>query len=76
MDNTSPRQVRAFAGENKDSAYPPAEAVEEVGATMAFEGMELTEEDIQMLYAYWNKEVSGDALRKKILSEVCGNDGR
>lgn len=51
-------------------AYPSAEAVREVEATMAFEGMDLTEEDIQMLYAYKNGEVSGDELRQQILSEV------
>lgn len=50
--------------------YPSAEAVREVEATMAFEGMDLTEEDIQMLYAYKNGEVSGDELRQQILSEV------
>ena len=31
-------------------AYTKAEAVKEVEATMAFEGMELTEEDMQILY--------------------------
>lgn len=51
-------------------AYTKAEAVKEVEATMAFEGMELTEEDIQMLYAYKNGEVSGDELRKRIMGEV------
>lgn len=51
-------------------AYPSAEAVREVEVTMAFEGMDLTEEDIQMLYAYKNGEVSGDELRQQILSEV------
>lgn len=43
---------------------------------MAFEGMDLTKEDIQMLYAYKNGEASGDELRKQILSEVCQTDGR
>lgn len=51
-------------------AYPSAEAVREVEATMAFEGMDLAEEDTQMLYAYKNGEVSGDELRQQILSEV------
>lgn len=50
--------------------YTKAEAVKEVEATMAFEGMELTEEDIQMLYAYKNGEASGDELRKRIMGEV------
>ena len=51
-------------------SYTKTEAVKEVQATMAFEGMELTEEDIQMLYAYKNGEVSGDELRERIMGEV------
>lgn len=51
------------------SVYTKMEAVEEVRATMAMEGMELTEEDIQVLYAYKNGEMSGDELRKQILGE-------
>ena len=52
------------------SAYSPAESIKEVEATMAFEGLDLTEEDVRMLHAYKNGEVSGDELRKQILSEV------
>ena len=37
---------------------------------MAFEGMELTEEDMQILYAYKNGEASGDELRKRIVGEA------
>lgn len=51
------------------SAYTKMEVVEEVKATMAMEGMELTEEDLQILYAYKNGETSGDELRKRILGE-------
>lgn len=51
------------------SAYTKMEAVEEVKATMAMEGMELTEEDLQILYAYKNGETSGEELRKQILGE-------
>ena len=51
-------------------AYTKAEAVKEVEATMAFEGMELTEEDMQILYAYKNGEASGDELRKRIVGEA------
>ena len=36
---------------------------------MAFEGMDLTEEDVRMLYAYKSGKVSGDELRQQILSE-------
>lgn len=58
MVNTSLLQVRISA----------EEAIREVEATMAFEGMDLNEEDIQMLRAYKNGEISGDELRKQILS--------
>ena len=50
------------------SIYSKTEAVKEVEATMAFEGMDLTEEDMRMLHAYRNGEVSGDELRRQILS--------
>jgi len=56
------------------SAYSPVEAIREVEATMAFEDMDLTEEDIQMLRAYKNGEISGNRLRQQILNEVT--DGR
>ena len=49
------------------SVYSAEEAVNEVKATMAFEDMDLTEEDVQMLYAYKNGEVSGDDLRREIM---------
>ncbi len=34
---------------------------------MAFEDMDLTEEDFRMLYAYKNGDVLGDDLRREIL---------
>lgn len=49
------------------SVYSEKETINEVRATMAFEGMDLTEEDLQMLYAYKSGEVSGDDLRREIL---------
>lgn len=52
------------------SAYTKAEIIEEVAASMAFEGMELTEKDLQLLCAYKNGEVTGDALRKQIIGET------
>lgn len=51
------------------SAYTKVEAVKEVEATMAFEGLDLTEEDLQMLYAYKNGEMSGEELRKRVMEE-------
>lgn len=51
------------------AVYTKAEAVKEVEATMAFEGLDLTEEDLQMLYAYKNGETSGEELRKQITKE-------
>jgi len=59
-----------FAVKMEHSAYSPLEAIREVEATMAFENMDLTEEDIQMLYAYKNREISGNDLRQQILNEV------
>ena len=47
--------------------YSAEEAVEAVRATMAFENMDLTKEDVRMLYAYKNGDVSGDDLRREIL---------
>ena len=47
--------------------YSAEEAVSEVRATMAFEDMDLTEEDVQMLYDYKNRNVLGDDLRREIL---------
>ena len=52
------------------SPYSAAESVREVEATMAFEGMDLNEEDIRMLRAYKNGQISGNELRNQILSEV------
>ena len=51
-------------------AYTKTDALMEVQATRAFEGMELTEEDMRILYAYKNGEASGDELRKRIMGEV------
>ena len=50
--------------------YSAEEAVDEVRATMAFENMDLTEEDVRMLYAYKNGDVSGDDLRREILEGI------
>lgn len=52
------------------SVYSTAEAIGEVEATMAFEGMDLTSEEIRTLLAYKNGEISGDELRSQILREV------
>lgn len=54
----------------KNSPYTEKEAVSEVEATMKMEGMCLTQEDIKLLEEYRNGMVSGDAIRKQILSEV------
>ena len=50
--------------------YAKTEAIKEVQATMAFEGMELTEDDLQLLYAFKNGEASGEELRHRIIGEV------
>ena len=52
------------------SVYTKAEAIKEVQATMSFEGMELTEDDLQILYAYKNGKATGDELRHRIIGEI------
>lgn len=75
MDNMMIKQIILTEGipfevKINHPAYTKTEMIKEVEATMAFEGIELTEEDIQMLYAYKNGEASGEELRKRIMGEV------
>ena len=51
-------------------AYTIDQAVEETKATMAMEGMALTDEEEQMLTDYANGDISGDELRKMIFSTI------
>ncbi len=50
--------------------YTAEEAIREVDATLALEGMKLNSEDIELLKAYKSGVISGDDIRKQILSEV------
>ena len=59
-----------FEVKMRPTVYSRTEAVKEVQATMAFEGLDLTEEEIKMLHEYRSGAVSGDELRQRILSEV------
>ena len=52
------------------ASYNIQESVDEVEATMRMEGFKLSDEELDLLRAYRKGEVSGDALRKKILEEV------
>lgn len=52
------------------SPYTPAERIEQTKATMAFEGMDLTEEDIQDLRDYELALVSREQLFEKALKEA------
>lgn len=52
------------------SPYTAQEAIKEVEATLAMEGMKLTEEEIQLLQIYRSGAISGDDIRNKILSEI------
>lgn len=52
------------------SPYTAEERVNEVTATMAMEGMNLSDEEKKMLRMYAVGKVSGDELRKKIIEEV------
>ena len=50
------------------------QVVEETKATMAMEGMKLSEEETQMLTDYTEGKVSGDELRKMIFDSVSSAD--
>ena len=55
-------------------AYSIEESVEETKATMAMEGMNLTEGEIQMLTNYGSGKVSGDELRRQIYASITDAD--
>lgn len=57
-------------------AYTIKQGIEETRATLAMEGMNLTDGEIQMLTDYSNGKVSGDELRRTIVSSVgdAGHD--
>lgn len=59
-----------FEVKMKSNVYSKMEAIQEVEATMSFEGLDLSEEDKKMLYEYRSGAVSGDDLRQQILSGV------
>lgn len=59
-----------FEVKMRPSAYSATEALKEVEATMALEGMDLTLEDKEMLRDYRSGKVSGDELRQRIINEV------
>ncbi len=52
------------------TTYTSNEAVDEVDATLKMEGLKLEEDERKLLKAYRMGELSGDDIRKKILSEV------
>ena len=54
--------------------YTVEESVEETRATMAMEGMNLTQDEIQMLTDYSNGRVSGDELRRQIYASITDAD--
>ena len=51
-------------------AYTVKQGIEETRATLAMEGMNLTDGEIQMLTDYSNGKISGDELRRTIISSV------
>ncbi len=53
-------------------AYTMEQGIRETRATLAMEGMNLTDEEIQMLTDYNNKKVSGDELRRMIIASANG----
>lgn len=59
-----------FSVKLNPSPYSTRESIGEVEATLKMEGIQLTEEDIQILKDYRSGTVSGDELRQQILNEV------
>ena len=57
-----------------EPAYTLEQVVEETKATMAMEGMKLSEEETQMLTDYTEGKVSRDELRKMIFDSVTPAD--
>ena len=55
-------------------AYTPEQNVQETQATLAMEGMKLSEEEVRMLTDYSEGKVSGDDLRKSIFASVTPSD--
>lgn len=55
-------------------AYTIEESVEETKATMAMEGMSLTDEEIQMLTDYSSGKITGDELRRQIYASITDTD--
>ena len=53
-----------------DPVLSSEEAVNEVSATMAMEGMPLSEEDKDMLHDLHAGKVTGDELRQRIIASV------
>lgn len=59
---------------NRTVAYTDTQAIKEVAATMAFENMNLDENDLKLLKAYQHEELSGDDIRAKIIAEMRAGD--
>jgi len=55
-------------------AYSIEQSVQETKATLAMEGMNLTEEEVRMLTDYGKGKVTGDELRKMIFSSITPTD--
>jgi addiction module RelB/DinJ family antitoxin len=52
------------------SSYTIDEVVDEINATMQMEGLNPTQDELDMIRAYKKGEISADEIRKQILSEV------
>ena len=55
-------------------AYSSEQSVQETKATLAMEGMNLTEEETRMLTDYSEGKITGDELRKMIFSSIIPAD--
>lgn len=54
--------------------YTIEQSIQETRAALAMEGMDLTDEEIQMLTDYNKGKVSGDELRRMIIASVSDTE--
>ena len=52
------------------SSYTIDETIDEINATMRMEGLNPTQEELDIIKRYKTSELSADDIRKQILSEV------
>ena len=68
------QQVIPFELKLNHPAYSPEQSAQETEATLAMEGMKLSEDEVRMLTNYNDGKVSGDDLRKMIFASITPAD--